>query len=282
VRHDLRVVTEFDQRPALREREPRGGGRFQLAGEEAGDGGFRRALRRVVDDEAQAAEQRFEPGAEGLGHACAGPVGSRQRVERVGRELRRRQRRAQAVDGREDRRVEQDRRDRDIAGVRRGAEADHAPAHLGVQHGARSDLLPVVVLRFHPEDRDGRNAVVGGHLCGQSHRGQRLQQRVERAAEQARLLPGDHRDRGRVGQARSGGPSLGRRATTILLGRHCRDEGGPVARMGLYPPDSVGPGVQAGGVARVKPGEPRKVERVVGREPADPRKATDVDGEAHL
>ena len=61
--------------------------------------------------------------------------------------------------------------------------------------------------------------------------------------------------------------------------------GHPFAHVHLAPgraPDGVGPGVGVSRVARVEPGQLREVERVVGREAADPRKTTDVDGEAHL
>ena len=65
--------------------------------------------------------------------------------------------------------------------------------------------------------------------------------------------------------------------STLLLGlKHC-DDGITLAAMTRCPCDGVTPG---GGVARVackEVGQARVIERVIGREPSDPREATNID-----
>ena len=75
--------------------------------------------------------------------------------------------------------------------VRRIAGGDGERLHLGIEHAARLDLVPVVIFGIDPEHRDRRHAVLGSHLLGQPNRGERFQQREEWSAEETGLLPGD-------------------------------------------------------------------------------------------
>ena len=85
-----------------------------------------------------------------------------------------------------------------------------------VEDRTRPDFVPVVILGVDPEDGDGRHVVVARHLLGELDRRQRLEQREERAAEQARLLAGDDGDRpsGRPAVAPAS-RARGRRAATL-------------------------------------------------------------------
>ena len=90
----------------------------------------------------------------------------------------------------------------DRAGVclRRIASSDGKRFHLRIEHAARLDLVPVVIFGVDPEDRDGRDAMFGLHLLGESERGERFQKREERPAEQSGLLPCDNGNRLRIAQ----------------------------------------------------------------------------------
>ena len=107
---------------------------------------------------------------------------------------------------------------------------------LAVQDVADADLVEVVVLRVHPEDRHDRGVVLRGEPAREPYRGERLEQREERAAEQTCLLPGDHRHRAPVAQARA---AAARDAAGASRGRElpCDDVGGrgvrPAAPPGL-------------------------------------------------
>ena len=74
-----------------------------------------------------------------------------------------------------------------------------------------------MILAVDPEDGDGRHVVLVAHALGEADRGDRLQQREERSAEEAGLLPGDDGDRSRVAQLLGGGEGGRRRAATALL-----------------------------------------------------------------
>ena len=70
---------------------------------------------------------------------------------------------------------------------------------LPVEDRCRSHFVPVVIFGVDPEDRHRRHLVLAGNLVGQLQRGQRLEQREQRAAKETRLLAGDDRDGRGVG-----------------------------------------------------------------------------------
>ena len=73
----------------------------------------------------------------------------------------------------------------------RGGQRHRARRQLLVEHRTRSDFVPVVIFGVDPEDGDGRHLVIARHLFGELQRGERLEQREQRSAEEARLLAGD-------------------------------------------------------------------------------------------
>ena len=242
LRVDLRVIAArreigAGERGELRRLARRG----QLAREHAADERLRRRIRRVVDDEAAIAEHLFDPAAERVGHAEARRVGAPQPRNHRLAEFRRGEQAFDFVEGFEDGVVERDGGDRGrfSAGPRR--QRDRARRQLVVEHRARADFVPVVVLRVDPEDRDGRHVVVARHLFGELEGGQRLEEREERAAEEPGLLAGDDRDRLAVGQQSAGFARARRRSAPFLLPG---DDGGDVvaaAIVRLGPRDRVGP-----------------------------------------
>jgi hypothetical protein len=115
-------------------------------------------------------------------------------------------------------------------------------------------------------------------LLGESDGGQRLEQREQRAAEESRLLSGDHGNGVPVAQLCRGRHGLGRGAAPLLL---CLQDGGdafPIARMRLRSSDGIPPCRRLGRVPREELGEPPVLERVILRQAPDPGKTTDVDG----
>ena len=139
-----------------------------------------------------------------------------------------------------------------------------------------------MILGVHPEDRDRGHALFLLGAPRELNRGDRLQQREQRSAEHARLLPGDDGDRRGVGEARAGRARRGRRVARILLrGDHGGDRS-PIARMLLRARDGVAPRAGRQRVARVERRDLLKVEGVVAGERTDPGKATDVDGDGAL
>jgi len=122
--------------------------------------------------------------------------------------------------------------------------------------------------------------VIARHLIGELQRRQRLEQREDRAAEQSGLLAGDDRDGASIGEEFSRVARTRRRLAALLLpGDDARDLLTP-ALVALRAGNRVGPGGAVGRIAREERGDGRKIVGVVGRQPANPRKATDVDGNA--
>jgi hypothetical protein len=128
-----------------------------------------------------------------------------------------------------------------------------------------------VVLGLHPEDRDGRHVLFALGLARQLQRGQRFQQRVHRAAEDAGLLAGDDGDGGGIGEAGRGGARGGGRAAMLLLSPQHFDQPRPIARMLLRARDRVAPGRGIDRIAGVEILYFREVVRVVAGERPDPR-----------
>jgi hypothetical protein len=154
----------------------------------------------------QSVEQQRRAGAEGRRHlarerfaeAClgappggeAGELGRRPRL-RIARRERGEDRRDAVADG-----AQADRRQR----LRIGSQGETLRA-LGARKGGARDFVPIVVLGRHPEDGDRRLAA-GAERLGVAHRGGRLDETEERAAEQTALLAGDDDARRRVGEPR--------------------------------------------------------------------------------
>ena len=90
--------------------------------------------------------------------------------------------------------------------------------------GTRPDFVPVVIFGVDPEDGDGRHLVVARDLLGELERGERLEQREQRSAEEPGLLAGDDGDRLAIGEQRARFAGARRRLAPLLLrGDHARD-----------------------------------------------------------
>ena len=180
------------------------------------------------------------------------------------------------VERRQDRIVEPDRRDRPRVHHQLAGQRDGARRQRLVEDRARPDLVPVVIFRVDPEDRDRGHAVLARDLLGELERRQRLEQRVERPAEEPGLLAGDDGDRrGRRALRRFDGARRGA-AAPLLRG----DDRGDVRRAAGRAParaDRVRPGGAVGRIAGKKRRDRGKVVRVVGGEAPDPGKPADVD-----
>ena len=119
-------------------------------------------------DDAEIAERAVEHAGEGIGHADAGRVRLSQIGEQFGREFGLRQRGRQLVDDAVDLAAECDGADRRMSGAWRRRQRDRAPLQLVVEHRDRRDFVPVVILRFDPEDRDGGHAVIARRSARQA------------------------------------------------------------------------------------------------------------------
>ena len=116
-----------------------------------------------------------------------------------------------------------------------------------------------------------------GHLEG----GERLEQGVQRAAKQSRLLAGDDRDGARIGELARGFDGANRRLTPPLLRA---DDVGDLRvrpRNGSRARDRLGPRGVRRRIARIERRDRRKVVGVVGGEPFHPRKAADIDRDSN-
>ena len=192
----------------LRRGECRLAGRRQLAREHLADGRLGGRVRRVVDDRPRSPSTAPSIGRTPRPYPC-----------RAGRRRAGRPSSAVAKLGGEAASVRA-RRGRD-ATCRRGRWRRPAPdrprdARAGrssgssrslAEDGARSHFVPIVVFGFDPEDRDRGHAVPARYLVGELERRDGFEQRVDRTAEEARLLAGQH------GHGRGVGEPIGRRAT---------------------------------------------------------------------
>ena len=88
---------------------------------------------------------------------------------------------------------------------------------FGVDDRTRRDFLPVVILRFHPENGNGRDAMFLLNSLRQLHRSECFVQAKCRASEQTRLLSGDDGDGLRLGEQRGGRAGSRRRIAMRLL-----------------------------------------------------------------
>src|SRR5918993_5523934 len=76
---------------------------------------------------------------------------------------------------------------------------------LAVEYRCGSNFGPVVIFGLDPEDRDNRDAMLSRGSARQLNRGDGFEDRIERPAERAGLLPGDNRHRIVVGKQGGGG-----------------------------------------------------------------------------
>src|SRR5439155_21215537 len=121
-----------------------------------------------------------------------------------------------------------------------------------VEHRTRSDLFPVVVLGIDPEDGRSGDAVIARYLVGELDRGQGLEQREQRTAEEPGLLTSDNRDGARIGEGSARFTRARRRLTLRLLGRNDRGDLVPPAGVSLRARDSVGQWRAIGRILRKK------------------------------
>ena len=134
-----------------------------------------------------------------------------------------------------------------------------------------------MIFRLDPEHRDGRHVVLARDLFGELDRGQRLQQREQRAAEETRLLAGDDRHGAGVRQLTARVDRARRRLAAPLLRGDHRGDRVPPARMRLRPRDRARPVLTVRRVAGEERRHGAEIVRVIGGELADPGEAPHVD-----
>ncbi len=166
--------------------------------------------------------------------------------------------------------------DRQGAGARQVGEPHRARRQLAVEHRTAAHFRPVVILGVDPEHRHHRHAVLGRDLRRQLHRGDGLEQREQRTAEQPGLLAGNDDARGGIGQPRRRLARGGGRAASRLLGRdHARDVS-RLSLMSLRSLDGVGPRSRRRGIAGEERRDPLKIKGIVRRQAPNPRECSDV------
>jgi hypothetical protein len=235
---------------------------------------------RVEDDEPVRPERRLDPRAEGVSHPDSRPVHRAQAVEQFLRELGVRQRRLERRERLAGRVVEPDASNRPF--VRAGwiAERDVLQVQIRIEHAGALHLVPVVILRVDPEDRHGRDAMLGPYALGELDGRERFEQREQRSAEEPGLLSGHDRHRVGIAEVRGCRDGFGRSAAAPLLRLHHVGHRVASADMPLRPRDGIAPGGPVRRVASEEVREPRVVEDVVRRQASNPWKAPDVDGKA--
>jgi hypothetical protein len=125
----------------------------------------------------------------------------------------------------------------------------------------------------------GTHVVVAPDALGEADGRDRLEQREERAAEEAGLLTGDDRDGAGVGQGAGGGEGVRRGLAALELRSQDTGECRPLARLVAGGRDRRRPRRGLRGVAVEEPRQLPEVEHVVDRETPRPRQSPEVDGE---
>ena len=118
------------------------------------------------------------------------------------------------------------------------------------------------------------------HLIGELQRGERFEQREQRPAEQAGLLAGEDGDRAWIGKTPRSVDRRWRRVPVSLLRDDDVRDFAAAMIVRLRAGDCAGPRGALGWIARKKRRDRAEIVRVVGGEPANPRKAPDIDGNA--
>ena len=231
----------------------------------------------VEDHQPVFAEQAFQPRGE-RGHEPA-PVRVRaaEIPQHLGREIRLRQGRGQRVESRLDPAAETY-RGGGGAGPRVDLQGHGRECLVGVEHAAGPDLVEIVVFRVDPEDRDRGDAEVALDASGQPDRGDRLQERIQRPSEEARLLARDHRDRPGVVETRGGVDRRLRRPPGALLRTDHAADGGRVP-VGLRAGGDRGPpSVVVSGIAGEERLKRVEIGDVLGGQPLDAGEFLQIDG----
>ncbi|MGC4084078.1 MAG: hypothetical protein QM736_18700 [Vicinamibacterales bacterium] len=134
-----------------------------------------------------------------------------------------------------------------------------------------------MILGIDPEDGNCRHVMVAFDLCREFQGGECLEQREERSAEEPGLLAREDGDRLSIGQLARRFDGFGRCPASGLLCGEDRGNAGPVARVRLRARDGGGPGGTVGRVAGKEGFDRVEIVGVIGREPADPGEAADID-----
>ena len=137
-----------------------------------------------------------------------------------------------------------------------------------------------MILGIDPEDRDCRDVVLRSNTLGELKSSECFQQREERSAEEPSLLARHDGHRGGIAKDGCGCLGNGRRTAALLLRLKHLDDGVALPAVTGCACDGVAP---RGGIARIAGKEVRQarvVERVVRRQPSDPREPTNIDGNA--
>ena len=280
--HHLWLMPAVRQRIARRLGERRGAaGGAELAREEVSDERLGRGIGRVVDDQPVRPEQRLEPPREGVSHANARPVGGAKRREEPFGELasRRAPRRARRGSARRGHRGRSEATDRSPAPSGFG-KRDRVRLEARIEHRTARDLLPVMILGIDPENGHDIGVLLARRPAGELDGGDGFQQREERAAEGARLLAGEDRDRVGVGEFLSGLACGWRGAPPSLLDGKDTGDGRIRSSHRARPRDRVGPRLMRRRISGVERRDLGEVECVVARERPDPAEAAHVDRSA--
>jgi hypothetical protein len=133
-----------------------------------------------------------------------------------------------------------------------------------------------VIFGIDPEHRHRRHLVFGGDPFGQFERGEGLEQREQRSAEQSGLLAGDDGDGPGVDELLRLLSRSRRCAASFLLRGEHRGDIAALACMTLGGGDRARPRRRIGGIASKKWRDGPEIEGVVGRETPDPGEAAEI------
>ena len=274
----LRVVAARRQlRPGRRRQPRRFAAQSQLAVEDRPGERLGRGIGRIEHDQAAVAEHAVEPPAERLDQPGPGCIRRGEALENRRGELRGRQGFPELIEQRADGLRQAYGRARP-PGLRGEVERDPVQLEVVVEDLAGADLVEVVVLGVHPEDRHRDHPVLGLHAPCEGDGGERLEQRVERPAEQSGLLAGEDRDRaGRPKTLRGGQCRRGRPASLQLPGQDVGDSR-RAAACRLPRLDGLAPASGRAGRARIELLEAIEGVAVVARERCGPRQLPKIDG----
>ncbi len=148
-----------------------------------------------------------------------------------------------------------------------------------VEHLAGPDLVPIVIFCVNPEHSDAGHPMVAGDAGGKLERGERLEQRERRTAEESSLLAGDDGDGLSVGKLLRRGQRRRRGAAAALLIGNDPGDLRAAPGVGLRPSDGLRPCRRICRIAGKEWRDGGEIVGVVCGEATDPRKPADVDRE---